>query len=276
MLYMLDIGRMPFSLLQEVKKIMLPSDVYRKSCKGISPRELFTLEHAELRRNAESWMNGTVAQPTFVMLISTVIAIGIFAVQLAYYVVLGISTVVAWGGKIRDTLFQLLESEVDVIIKHGAQSRESRRAASQGMHTSKFCLHPAGDTPSACRLFDAILSLCVPGIVSDDIELPFEDTIDYRKIAIFVETSAAVKPGYLVSMLRAVASDRILEYQKELKEVKRYFQYGEADGTVNEIWRQVSKKLPLIKLMINRDKRVVRKEPDCSCLCTNQTASRTL
>ncbi|KAI4332590.1 hypothetical protein L6164_017486 [Bauhinia variegata] len=179
------------------------------------------------------------------------------------------------GGKIRDTLFQLLESEVDVIIKHGAQSRESRRAASQGMHTSKFCLHPAGDTPSACRLFDAILSLCVPVIVSDDIELPFEDTIDYRKIAIFVETSAAVKPGYLVSMLRAVASDRILEYQKELKEVKRYFQYGEADGTVNEIWRQVSKKLPLIKLMINRDKRVVRKEPDCSCLCTNQTASRT-
>ncbi|KAI4332597.1 hypothetical protein L6164_017492 [Bauhinia variegata] len=87
------------------------------------------------------------------------------------------------------------------------------------MHASKFCLHPAGDTPSACRLFHAILSMCVPVIVCDDIELPFEDIIDYRKIAIFVETSAAVKPGY--SMLRAVASDRILEYQKELKEVSR-------------------------------------------------------
>ncbi|KAI4298141.1 hypothetical protein L6164_031735 [Bauhinia variegata] len=180
------------------------------------------------------------------------------------------------GGKIRDTLFQLLENEEDVIIKHGAQSRESRREASQGMHTSKFCLHPAGDTPSACRLFDAILSLCIPVIVSDDIELPFEDTIDFRKIAIFVETSAAVKRGNLVSMLRAVTPDRILEYQKELKEVKRYFEYEEPDGAVNEIWRQVSKKLPLIKLMINRDKRLVRKEPDCSCICTNQTAVRTL
>ncbi|XP_061355549.1 probable arabinosyltransferase ARAD1 [Gastrolobium bilobum] len=180
------------------------------------------------------------------------------------------------GGKIRDTLFQILEKEDDVIIKHGAQSRESRRAASQGMHTSKFCLHPAGDTPSACRLFDAIVSLCIPVIVSDNIELPFEDTIDYRKIALFVETSASIKPGYLVSILRAVTPDRILEYQKELKEVKRYFEYEATEGTVNEIWRQVSKKLPLIKVMINREKRLFGKEADCSCICTNQTTIRTL
>lgn len=181
------------------------------------------------------------------------------------------------GGKIRDILFQILEQEEDVVIKHGAQSRESRRAASQGMHTSKFCLHPAGDTPSACRLFDAIVSLCIPVIVSDNIELPFEDTIDYRRIAVFVETSAAIKPGYLVSILRAITPDRILEYQKEIKEVKRYFEYEEPDGTVNEIWRQVSRKLPLIKLMINREKRLVTKEEaDCSCICTNQTAITTL
>lgn len=179
------------------------------------------------------------------------------------------------GGKIRDILFQILEKEKDVIIKHGAQSRESRRAASQGMHTSKFCLHPAGDTPSACRLFDAIVSLCIPVIVSDSIELPFEDTIDYRKIAVFIETTSAIKPGYLVSQLRAVTPDRVLEYQKELKEVKRYFEYEEPNGTVNEIWRQISRKLPLIKLMINRERRLFVKE-ECSCVCTNQTAVRTL
>jgi len=126
---------------------------------------------------------------------------------------------VSQGGKIRDILFQILENEEDVIIKHGAQSRESRRAASQGMHTSKFCLHPAGDTPSACRLFDAIVSLCIPVIVSDSIELPFEDTLDYRKFAVFVETTSAIKPGYLVSKLRALSKQRILQYQKELKEV---------------------------------------------------------
>ena len=125
------------------------------------------------------------------------------------------------GGKIRDLLFQLLENEEGVIIKHGAQSRESRRAATQGMHTSKFCLHPAGDTPSACRLFDAIVSLCVPVIVSDYIELPFEDVIDYRKIAIFVDSTTATKPGHLAKLLRKVGPERILKFQKEL--LKVYF-----------------------------------------------------
>lgn len=178
------------------------------------------------------------------------------------------------GGKIRDLLFNILETEKDVVIKHGTQSRESRRAATQGMHTSKFCLNPAGDTPSACRLFDAIVSLCVPVIVSDSIELPFEDVIDYGKIAVFVETSAAIKPGFLISTLRAVTPDRILEYQRELKKVQRYFIYDHPNGAVNEIWREVSQKLPLIKIMINRDKRLVRREssePVCSSLCTNQS-----
>ncbi|CAN1225347.1 Probable arabinosyltransferase ARAD1 [Linum grandiflorum] len=91
------------------------------------------------------------------------------------------------------------------------------------MHTSKFCLNPAGDTPSACRLFDSIVSLCVPVIVSDSIELPFEDVIDYRKIAIFVGTKASLKPGYLVNLLKGVSTERILEFQKELQRVCSYF-----------------------------------------------------
>jgi len=129
------------------------------------------------------------------------------------------------GGKVRDALFQILENEEDVTIKHGAQSRESRRAATHGMHSSKFCLHPAGDTPSACRLFDALVSLCVPVIVSDYIELPFEDVIDYSTISIFVGTSKAVQPGYLTSMLRRVSSERILEYQREIKKVSTIHLY---------------------------------------------------
>ncbi|XP_022954491.1 probable arabinosyltransferase ARAD1 isoform X1 [Cucurbita moschata] len=181
------------------------------------------------------------------------------------------------GGKIRDMLFNILEKERNVIIKHGTQSRENRRAATHGMHTSKFCLNPAGDTPSACRLFDSVVSLCVPVIVSDRIELPFEDVIDYSKIAVFFDSVSAVKPGFLVSKLRKISKQRILDYQREMKEVKRYFEYTDSNGTVNEIWRQVSQKLPLIKLMINREKRVIHREvdkPDCSCLCANQTGIR--
>ncbi|XP_023638876.1 probable arabinosyltransferase ARAD2 isoform X2 [Capsella rubella] len=178
------------------------------------------------------------------------------------------------GGRIRDLLFKLLEDEDDVVIKHGTQSKENRRAAKQGMHTSKFCLHPAGDTPSACRLFDSVASLCVPVIVSDGIELPFEDVIDYRKFCIFLRSDVALKPGFLVKKLRKVKPEKILKYQKTMKEVRRYFDYTHLNGSVNEIWRQVTQKIPLIKLMINRGKRMIKREgsdPQCSCLCSNLT-----
>ncbi|CAH2046402.1 unnamed protein product [Thlaspi arvense] len=178
------------------------------------------------------------------------------------------------GSKVRDLLFKLLEKEDDVVIKHESQLRGNMRAAKQGRHTSKFCLHPPGDTPSACRLFDSIASLCVPVIVSDGIELPFEDVIDYRKFSVFLRSDSALKPGFLVKRLRKVKQEKILKYQKAMKEVRRYFDYAHPNGTVNEIWRQVTQKVPLIKLMINREKRMIKRESNegqCSCLCSNQT-----
>ncbi|KFK31599.1 hypothetical protein AALP_AA6G133800 [Arabis alpina] len=177
------------------------------------------------------------------------------------------------GGRVGDLLFKLLENEDDVVIKDGTLSKENRREVKQGMHTSKFCLHLAGDTPP-CRLYDSIVSLCVPVIVSGSMELPFEDVIDYRKFCIFSRSDAALKPGYVVQKLRKVKPEKILKYQKAMKEVRRYFDYTHPNGSVNEIWRQVTQKMPLIKLMINREKRIIKREvidPQCSCLCSNQT-----
>ena len=60
------------------------------------------------------------------------------------------------------------------------------------MHSSKFCLDPAGSTPASYRLFDAIVSMCVLVIVSDRIELPFENVfffgynIDYSNLLAIV------------------------------------------------------------------------------------------
>ncbi|KAK7856750.1 putative arabinosyltransferase arad1 [Quercus suber] len=60
--------------------------------------------------------------------------------------------------------------------------------------------------------------MCVLVIVSDrNIELPFENVMDYRKIAKFVDSTSAVKQGFLVTMLKNVTIERILEYQRELK-----------------------------------------------------------
>lgn len=53
------------------------------------------------------------------------------------------------------------------------------------MRSSKFCVHIVGDTPSASRLFHAIVSACIPVIISDAIDLPMESAINYARFSLF-------------------------------------------------------------------------------------------
>lgn len=131
------------------------------------------------------------------------------------------------------------------------------------MRFSKFCLHPAGDTPSSCRLFDAIVSHCVPVIVSDKIELPFEDELDYTKFSIFFSRQEAKKEGYMLDQLRNVSKARWLEMWVYLKNITHHFEYQyppKKGDAVNMIWRQVKHKVPATKLDVHRNRRL--KVPD--------------
>ena len=131
------------------------------------------------------------------------------------------------------------------------------------MRSSKFCLHPAGDTPSSCRLFDAIVSHCVPVIVSDRIELPFEDLLDYQEFSLFFSVREALEPGLIVDRLSRVSSDRWTGMWRRLKEISHHFEYQfppERDDAVNMLWREVKNKLPAVNLAVHRSHRL--KLPD--------------
>ena len=93
------------------------------------------------------------------------------------------------------------------------------------MRSSKFSLHPAGDTPSSCRLFDAIVSHCVPVIVSDQIELPFEDEIDYTQFSLFFSFKEALEPGYMVNQLRKFPKEKWMEMWKQIKNITHHFEF---------------------------------------------------
>lgn len=116
----------------------------------------------------------------------------------------------------------------------------------QGMRSSKFCLHPAGDTPSSNRLFDVCVSHYVPLIVSDHNELPFESELDYSKFELFISIKEALIAGYMVEHLRKIPQDRWLKMWKRLKAIKYHFEYQyppKKDDAVNMIWRQVTTKV---------------------------------
>ncbi|KAL9665898.1 hypothetical protein QQ045_000219 [Rhodiola kirilowii] len=169
------------------------------------------------------------------------------------------------GGLVREKIWDLVVGERDVIMEEGFPNATGREQSIKGMRGSEFCLHPAGDTPTSCRLFDAIQSLCIPVIVSDNIELPFEGIIDYSEFSVFVAVSDALQPNWLVSHLRSFSTEKKDQFRQRMAQAQPVFVYDNGypdgigpvpkNGAVNHIWKKVCQKLPMIGEAIVREKR---------------------
>lgn len=183
------------------------------------------------------------------------------------------------GGKIRVKLTKGLSGAENVVIEEGSAGASGKNASQDGMRRSIFCLSPAGDTPSSARLFDAIVSGCIPVIVSDELELPFEGILDYRKIALFVSSSDALTPGWLLSYLKSISSSRIKDMQANISKYMRHFRFSspaEPLGPEDLTWRMIAGKLVNIKTHIRRSQRVVKESRSvCSCECRVSNATVT-
>mgnify|MGYP004713373497 CR=1 FL=1 len=165
------------------------------------------------------------------------------------------------GGIIRQELYYLLKDEKDVHFTFGSIGSNGIKQASRGMALSKFCLNIAGDTPSSNRLFDAIASHCVPVIISDEIELPFEDILDYSEFCIFIRASEAVKSGYLLNLLRGIERDKWTKMWEKLKDIASHYEYqypSRPGDAVDMIWQAVSRKISGVKSSVHRKTRYER------------------
>lgn len=165
------------------------------------------------------------------------------------------------GGIIRQKLYEMLKDEAGVHFSNGNAQKGGIRSASEGMRSSKFCLHLAGDTPSSNRLFDAIVSHCVPVIISDEIELPFEDELDYSDFCIFVRSTDALQSDFLMGLLRSVKEREWTRKWMFLKQLDHHFEYqhpSHPGDAVNMIWRTIARKVPSVKQSLNKAKRYSR------------------
>ncbi|CAH8317021.1 unnamed protein product [Eruca vesicaria subsp. sativa] len=187
------------------------------------------------------------------------------------------------GGKIRAKLGAELSGVKDIIITEGTAGEGGKLAAQSGMRRSLFCLCPAGDTPSSARLFDAIVSGCIPVIVSDELELPFEGILDYKKVAVIVSSNDAIQPGWLVNHLRSLIPSQVKKLQNSLAQYSRHFVYSSPAqplGPEDLTWRMMGGKLVNIKLHTKRSQRVVEGSRSiCRCDCwrpNSTTASNSL
>ncbi|KAJ8570570.1 hypothetical protein K7X08_037542 [Anisodus acutangulus] len=165
------------------------------------------------------------------------------------------------GGSIRQELFYMLKDEKDVHFSFGSILKGGVKQATSGMHSSKFCLNIAGDTPSSNRLFDAIASHCVPVIISDEIELPYEDVLDYSEFSIFVRTSDALKENFLINFIKSITKEEWTRMWERLKEIENLFEYrypSKDNDAVQMIWQAIARKVPAINLKRHKYSRYSR------------------
>lgn len=169
--------------------------------------------------------------------------------------------VVLQGGVIRQQLNDLLKDEDGVYFLTGNTQSNGIKSATLGMRNSKFCLHLAGDTPSSNRLFDAIASHCVPVVISDEVELPYEDALDYSEFCLFIRSADALKKGFVIKLLRAIEKEEWTQMWRRLKEVVIHFEYQhptEPSDAVNMVWKAIARRTPSVTYNINKGKRYAR------------------
>lgn len=161
-------------------------------------------------------------------------------------------------GYIRSLLYEMLKDEADVHFANSRPDAAGIKSATQGMRSSRFCLHAAGDTPSSCRLFDAIVNHCVPVVVSNKLELPFEAAVDYSEFALFFSHEEILKEGELLSVLRGMPKSEWVDRWRLLLEVQRMFEFRSpslrGDAT-SMIWRDIRSRLPHVGRAISVHRR---------------------
>ena len=84
---------------------------------------------------------------------------------------------------LRPKLEKLFKGKEDIIYDKRVKQCD-RACYHDEMGNSKFCLNPLGWTPWTLRFYQALMTRCVPVVIADNIEFPFENEVDYTSFVV--------------------------------------------------------------------------------------------
>ncbi|KAL1543741.1 putative glucuronosyltransferase [Salvia divinorum] len=70
------------------------------------------------------------------------------------------------------------------VLKFSGPEKLGKRDYFLHLRNAKFCLAPRGESSWTLRFYESFFVECVPVILSDQVELPFQDVVDYSQISI--------------------------------------------------------------------------------------------
>ncbi|XP_037423195.1 probable glucuronosyltransferase Os03g0107900 [Triticum dicoccoides] len=92
------------------------------------------------------------------------------------------------------------------------------------LRNAKFCLAPRGESSWTLRFYESFFVECVPVLLSDEVELPFQNVIDYTEISI-KWPSSKIGPE-LFQYLESIPEERIEEMIARGREVRCMWVYA--------------------------------------------------
>lgn len=130
-----------------------------------------------------------------------------------------------WAGhrnsKIRVILARVWENDTELAISNNRINRAIGELVYQKQfYRTKFCICPGGSQVNSARISDSIHYGCVPVILSDYYDLPFNDVLDWRKFAVVLKERDVYE---LKSILKSISQQEFVALHKSLVQVQKHF-----------------------------------------------------
>ncbi|KAF2316345.1 hypothetical protein GH714_041686 [Hevea brasiliensis] len=134
-----------------------------------------------------------------------------------------------WAGRrnsnIRDTLVRLWQNDNELNIQHNFINRAHKGhfKYQEKFYRSKFCMCPRGSSINGGRISLAIHYGCVPVILSDYLDLPFSDILNWQKFSVIVKEKDVYN---LKKILQDIPDEEYRTLQKNTIKVQKHFQWN--------------------------------------------------
>ncbi|XP_077233487.1 exostosin family protein isoform X2 [Tasmannia lanceolata] len=132
-----------------------------------------------------------------------------------------------WAGhrnsKIRVILARVWENDTELAISNNRISRAIGELVYQKQfYRTKFCICPGGSQVNSARIADSIHYGCIPVILSNYYDLPFNDILDWKKFSLILKESDVYQ---LKAILKAISDEEFVALHKGLVEIQKHFEW---------------------------------------------------
>lgn len=110
-----------------------------------------------------------------------------------------------------------MKSEKDIVFAEQTPDC-NRKCYKRMMRRSTFCLCPRGWSPWTLRAYQAMMVGCIPVVMADEIEFPYENSLDWKKLTVKI---AEKDVNNTLSILRGIPQATIEEKRREIEKVWR-------------------------------------------------------